>query len=108
MSRVRYNQRGYIGLSMSARAAAAYDDGEKPKSRWTKKDMVDAIIECCEDNGLTYDPAVESLKKDALFARFFILSSWHHTGKYAQRTDFYSIDEWACKDFFQAVQNVMD
>lgn len=28
---------GYIGYSMSRRAAEAYEDGEMPKSKWTKK-----------------------------------------------------------------------
>ena len=31
---------GYIGHSMSRRAAEAYEDGEMPKSKWTKKAMV--------------------------------------------------------------------
>ena len=34
---------GYIGYSMSRRAAEAYEDGEMPKSKWTKKAMVAAI-----------------------------------------------------------------
>lgn len=31
---------GYIGHSMSRRAAEAYEDGEMPNSKWTKKAMV--------------------------------------------------------------------
>ena len=34
---------GYIGYSMSRRAAEAYEDGEMPKSKWTKKAMVAAM-----------------------------------------------------------------
>lgn len=38
---------GYIGYSMSRRAAEAYEDGEMPKSKWTKKAMVAAIKDAC-------------------------------------------------------------
>lgn len=43
MSKVRYNQSGYFGSSMSLRAVEAYEAGEKPKSKWTKKVMLAAI-----------------------------------------------------------------
>lgn len=45
---------GYIGWSMSRNAAAAYADGEMPKSKWTKAAMVEAIKGCCDDNDLAY------------------------------------------------------
>ena len=58
---------GYVGWSMSRRAAAACEDGEMPKSKWTKK--------------------------DELFHTFLYNSSWHHTSKFFNETDFYAIDE---------------
>lgn len=36
MTQVVYGQKGYLGSSMSVRAAEAYEQGEMPISRWTK------------------------------------------------------------------------
>ena len=102
MSRVRYNQPGYIGCSMSVNAALAYASGEKPKSRWTKAAMLDAIADYCDLFGLPYDGRAAGLTKNALFDRFFEWKSWHHTGKYANETDFYGLDEDAVVGFFDA------
>lgn len=93
MGRVVYNQTGYVGCSMSERAALAYEDGEMPKSRWTKSAMLAAIADYCDMFGLAYDGSAAKLTKDALFERFFEWKSWHHTGKYANVTDFYGLDE---------------
>lgn len=88
---------GYIGWSMSVRAAAAYDDGEMPKSKWTKSLMLAAIARCIDDNDIDIceDAAnyLWKMTKPELFDRFFYQSSWHHTGKYFNVTDFYSVDE---------------
>lgn len=35
--------RGYIGYSMSVRAAEAYQSGEKPLSKWSKSDILAAV-----------------------------------------------------------------
>lgn len=91
---------GYIGYSMSRRAAEAYEDGEMPKSKWTKKAMIAAIKDACDDLDLAYDPAIEKMKKDELFHTFLYNSSWHHTGKFFNETDFYAIDEDALADRF--------
>jgi len=100
MGKVTYNQSGYVGCSMSERAVAAYNDGEKPKSRWTKRAMLDAIETYCEEQGIGYDKGASALKRDEIFDRFFEWKSWHHTGKYANETDFYGIDEDAVWDAF--------
>ena len=34
---------GYIGQRMSERAAAAYDMGEKPFSKWTKGEIIERM-----------------------------------------------------------------
>ena len=91
---------GYIGYSMSRRAAEAYEDGEMPKSKWTKKAMIAAIKDACDDLDLAYDPAIEKMKKDELFHTFLYNSSWHHTGKFFNETDFYAIVEDALADRF--------
>lgn len=91
---------GYIGYSMSRRAAEAYEDGEMPRSKWTKKAMVAAIKDACDELDLEYDPFIEKMKKAELFDTFLYNSSWHHTGKFFNETDFYAIDEDALADRF--------
>ena len=65
---------GYIGHSMSRRAAEAYEDGEMPKSKWTKKAMVAAIQSYCDEFDMLFDPDVlKGMRKDEVFERFFRL-----------------------------------
>lgn len=83
---VDWNQAGYIGQSMSVRAAEAYESGEKPLSKWTKADILDEVREAC--------PLAEKLTLSELKDVFLEYSSWHHMGKYAVEVSFYSlIDE---------------
>lgn len=82
---------GYNGYSMSNNAVAAYADGEMPLSKWTKTAILDAIFENCEiaeekENLLRKMTAKEL--KDA----FLKLSSWHHTSKFYNCTNFYNLD----------------
>lgn len=92
---------GYIGHSMSRRAAEAYEDGEMPKSKWTKKAMVAAIQAYCDEFDMFFAPDVlKGMHKDEVFERFFHKSSWHHTSKFFNETDFYKLDEDAvCGSF---------
>lgn len=92
---------GYIGYSMSRRAAEAYEDGEMPKSKWTKKAMVAAIQSYCDEFDMLFDPdLLKGMHKDEVFERFFYESSWHHTSKVFNETDFYKLDEDAvCGSF---------
>lgn len=104
MARVVYGQSGYVGCSMSARAQEAYERGEMPKSKWTKAAMLDAIAGALWFNDLLDDDYMDifkRLKKDELFDKFFEWSSWHHTGKFANVTDFYDVDETAVLDFLE-------
>ena len=92
---------GYIGYSMSRRAAEAYEDGEMPKSKWTKKAMVAAIQSYCDEFDMLFDPdLLKGMHKDEVFERFFHESSWHHTSKFFNETDFYKLDEDALADRF--------
>lgn len=100
MGKVTYNQSGYVGSSMSRRAALAYDDGEMPKSKWTKGRMLAAIEDYCDEFCMPFDEDISKLTKDEIFSRFFEWKSWHHTGKYANATDFYGINETAVVDYF--------
>lgn len=92
---------GYSGFSMSKRAAAAYDGGEMPRSKWTKSAIVERVREFCDDEDLAYDTAVEKMAKSELFNRFISWSSWHHTSRMINATDFYSLDEAACREAFR-------
>lgn len=100
MGRVRYNQSGYVGSSMSVRAAQAYESGERPKSRWTKRLMLDEIESYCRMFDIPYDGSAANYKKDTLFAKFFEWKSWHHTGKFANVTDFYGLNEEAVTEAY--------
>lgn len=42
---IGFNQKGYVGQSMSVRAKQAYDDGEMPRSKWSKAATLDALAE---------------------------------------------------------------
>lgn len=86
--------RGYVGYSMSVRAAQAYDNGEMPLSKWTKKLILERIREILYENPaheITADD-FEKLRLDELKKHVLVRSSWHHTSKYFNRTDFYSVD----------------
>lgn len=86
---------GYKGYSMSNNAVAAYADGEKPKSKWTKSVMLDAIKEAAKEYGIVMPKSIDKLKKDDLFNCYFKSSSWHHTSKEYNKTIFYSLaSEW--------------
>jgi len=56
---------------MSIRAMIAYEQGEMPATKWAK------------ELGLSTEQVRELLT----------FSSWHHTGKYARRTEFYSLPD---------------
>lgn len=61
---------GYIGYSMSRRAAEAYENGEMPKSKWTKKAMVAAIQSYCDEFDMLFDPdLLKGMHKDEVFER---------------------------------------
>lgn len=81
---------GYVGWSMSRRAAAAYADGEMPLSRWTKGAILEAIQEWEEETGRTADKAGT---KAELINRYLRYSSYHHTSKFVNITYFYSLSE---------------
>ena len=80
--------RGYNGYSMSNRAAEAYSNGEKPLSKWTKSEIIEAIAEVDEKKAELFKKVSLSVLKTSVLKR----SSWHHTSSRCNRTDFYSID----------------
>lgn len=85
---------GYDGYSMSNRAVAAYEGGEKPKSKWSKEEMLETINWWLKDeNARIVNPDLFKLPKSELFDVFFRRTSWHHTSRCYNETDFYSLDE---------------
>lgn len=85
--------KGYHGYSMSKRASAAYINGEKPLSRWTKKAIIDAINEWEEKNNRLMTVNVNAMTKDDLIERYIRYSSWHHTSKMINVTEFYQLSD---------------
>ena len=83
---------GYCGYSMSNNAVDAYNNGEKPISKWKKQAILSGIKELdidlkCDFAKLKKAPA-KVLKDLCLYQ-----SSWHHTSSYYNETDFYAIDD---------------
>ncbi|MCI8378573.1 MAG: hypothetical protein HFH72_08645 [Lachnospiraceae bacterium] len=82
---------GYSGYSMSNNAVSAYNSGEMPLSKWTKVAILAAIFENCEISEekaeLLRKMTAKELKDD-----FLQMSSWHHTSKFYNCTNFYSLD----------------
>ena len=86
---------GYNGFSMSNNAVAAYESGEKPLSKWTKADIIEAIEDAIKENELILNCNLEKLKKlkvNVLKQICLYCSSWHHTSNHYNKTDFYSLD----------------
>ena len=95
---------GYSGWSMSNRAVAAYENGEMPKSKWTKKAMIAALKDSLywsddsDEPWAVWDASIEKMKKDEIFELFFEYKSWHHCSKFCNEVDFYGVDEDALMD----------
>ncbi|MCM1259271.1 MAG: hypothetical protein NC307_15705 [Roseburia sp.] len=86
---------GYYGYSMSNNAKDAYACGEMPISKWTKKAIIESIEEGVEGEEINLQCSLEKLKKlplAILKSYYLIYSSWHHTSKFYNETDFYSLD----------------
>lgn len=86
---------GYIGQRMSERAAAAYDMGEKPFSKWTKSKIIERLKKLIASGELESNAEeikrIEKLAAKTVKYAFLQKTSWHHTGKYYNETDFYDV-----------------
>ena len=81
---------GYYGYKMSNNAVAAYEAGEKPLSKWTKKAILNEIMEIYGDAEKI--DIIKKLNSNELKEYFLIPSSWHHTSKFYNKTYFYVLD----------------
>lgn len=82
--------KGYINHSMSVNASIAYDQGEKPLSKWNKRAIIEAILE--EPGNVHSKESLKKLNLETLKDNFLEWSSWHHTSKHYNQTDFYKIN----------------
>lgn len=57
---------GYFNYSMSNNAVSAYEDGEKPLSRWSKKDIMAEIKKQVESGELTLCCDISRIQKTPL------------------------------------------
>lgn len=89
---IRYSRMdggGYSGYSMSNRAVAAYEDGEKPLSKWTKAEILGAIA---DELGQEKANMLKGIRTDVLKRKLLYNSSWHHTSLMYNKTEFYAVD----------------
>lgn len=81
---------GYMNnFSMSINAASAYKSGEKPMSKWDKKTIMAEVIKIDAEKADLLQPVSAQILKNKLL----VWTSWHHTSKRFNRTDFYSLDK---------------
>lgn len=83
---------GYSGWSMSNNAVTAYENGEKPKSKWSKAAILQEIKE--NDSG-AFTCSIDVLQKmpiNLLRDVLLLKTSWHHTSSRYNKTDFYAIN----------------
>lgn len=86
---------GYIGHSMSERAAEAYGAGEAPLSKWNKLRLTQMV---CTADGSEWTPEeLRGATVHDLRRHFLAYTGWHHTGRFYNRTAFFGIDEEAIR-----------
>lgn len=81
---------GYHNYSMSNNAVLAYENGEKPLSKWTKTAIIEALAE--QEAPAEFIAAVKKQPAAAVKTVLLYCSSWHHTSKEYNRTNFYSVE----------------
>ena len=82
---------GYHNYSMSNNAVLAYENGEKPLSKWTKAAIIEALAE--QEAPADFIEAVKKQPAAAVKTVLLYCSSWHHTSKQYNKTDFYSVED---------------
>lgn len=86
---------GYYKSKMSNNAVLAYENGAMPISKWSKQAVLDELPDDVREIAKKYSA-------DAVRYYFLAYDSYHHTGKYFNCTDFFSIDEYAIHNFDEA------
>lgn len=83
---------GYNGWSMSNNAVQAYEDGEKPLSKWTKQAFIETIADMTGKDEEEVKKALKPYAVSTLRSRLLGRSSWHHTSSYYNKTNFYNME----------------
>ena len=72
---------------MSNNARESYSNGEKPKSRWTKAEILSELADLPYSKmEIVKGYPVKELREEVL-----VRTSWHHTSSHYNRTDFYMV-----------------
>ena len=86
---------------MSNNAVDAYENGEKPISKWTKS----VILEEIENMGWNAEN-FRKYKVSELRRNLLEKSSWHHTSKFFNQTVFYALEEDLTED--EAIKRLLE
>lgn len=74
----------------------AYESGEMPLSKWSKNNIINAIKEMVDSDDIFLNEeslkSIETMNLKDLRDLFLKRSSWHHTSKFYNKTNFYEID----------------
>ena len=85
---------GYNGWSMSNNAVQAYEDGEKPLSKWTKKTLVYELADALDAEPEEVAEVLKPYTVKEVKNKCLTYSSWHHTSSRYNRTAFYELDDF--------------
>ena len=85
---------GYHGWSMSNNAVQAYEDGEKPLSKWTKKTLVYELADALEAEPEEVEKVLKPYALKEVKDKCLVYSGWHHTSSHYNRTSFYALDDF--------------
>lgn len=80
--------------SMSKRAEYAYSCGERPISKWTKKEVLEMVADEYSywDDFELIENFVKKTTLKEIKEKYLKYTGWHHTGKFYNITEFYELN----------------
>lgn len=85
---------GYNGWSMSNNAVQAYEDGEMPLSKWTKKTLVYELSNAPDTEPEEVAKVLKPYPLKEVKDKCLVYAGWHHTSSRYNRTAFYALDDF--------------
>lgn len=85
---------GYNGWSMSNNAVQAYEDGEKPFSKWTKKTLVYELADALDAEPEEVAKVLKPYPLKEVKDKCLVYTGWHHTSSRYNLTAFYELDDF--------------
>ena len=85
---------GYHGYAMSNNAVQAYEDGEKPLSKWTKKTLADELADALDVDAEEVEKVLKPYTLKEIKEKCLVYAGWHHTSSHYNRTAFYALDDF--------------